>query len=582
MRILFYNWVPFDDVEGRSGGVRVYQSNLIRHLARTTKHHIVIVSSGIEHDKFDQTLRFEPTSNELGDRVASYSFINSPVMAPGHHSFGSRDLFEEGEALSVWHDFLRDQGPFDVVHFDSLEGIPFTWLRVHEVSQGTRVLLYAHNYYSVCPQVNLWKREKRACTDYNEGADCATCLPQPVNPNDILRAHQLSRILRQARIRPGSRSYQLAYAVYARTKGLGVNGGLYSAATRGVLGAADAARRTKGALRKLKPSAGASQEARPLPSPTLQESDPRPADATTTAVAEPTSLKLAPLFKARREAGVALINREVDRVLATSHRTSEVLASYGIDPNKIEVAYIGTRAADAQDRGLRRTELRVPGKLSIAYLGYMRRDKGFLALIKALEKASPEFQSRIRLIVAAKQGPEDVMTRLTRLAQKLDDVLHYDGYKHSDLARILADADVGIVPVQWEDNLPQVAIEMVAHGLPIVTSDRGGAQELGGHNQGFVFSAESAESLVSTLESLADGTTPLRAYWDHAMDLWTMDAHSERLMKIYDPPTDHSAAERVASPASNQAPESGIYLGDARGTTTGQGGIADDPGEQAP
>src|SRR5262249_23128484 len=38
--------------------------------------------------------------------------------------------------------------------------------------------------------------------------------------------------------------------------------------------------------------------------------------------------------------------------------------------------------------------------------------------------------------------------------------------------------DLGIVPVLWEDNLPQVAIEFVGSGLPVLSSDLGGAQEL--------------------------------------------------------------------------------------------------------
>ena len=43
---------------------------------------------------------------------------------------------------------------------------------------------------------------------------------------------------------------------------------------------------------------------------------------------------------------------------------------------------------------------------------------------------------------------------------------------------IISQMDVGLVPVMWEDNLPQVAIEMHARHVPLLTSDLGGAQEL--------------------------------------------------------------------------------------------------------
>ena len=109
-----------------------------------------------------------------------------------------------------------------------------------------------------------------------------------------------------------------------------------------------------------------------------------------------------------------------------------------------------------------------------------------------------------------------------------------DGYKHGDLPSILDDVDLGLVPVQWEDNLPQVAIEFVCLGVPILTSNRGGAQELGSRNPRFTFEAGDTDSLVDQLTRLADGRTKLVDYWSSAMRPVVMKDHVDRLLTLYE------------------------------------------------
>jgi len=214
MRILFYNWVQYDDPERRGGGIRQYEHNLIDHLARHTGDEVTVLSSGLEHDAVNRQIRIEKTTNSHPGRVRSFSLINSLVPAPGQHAFGSPWLFDERRMLPVWHRFLAEQGPFDVIQFDSLEGIPFTFLRVHEQAPEARVVLYAHNYYMLCPQVNLWKRELTHCTDFRQGRDCVSCIPNLANPREVVRAHQLSRVLRAVGVVPGTRSYRRCYQLY--------------------------------------------------------------------------------------------------------------------------------------------------------------------------------------------------------------------------------------------------------------------------------------------------------------------------------------------------------------------------------
>lgn len=525
MKILLYNWAPFDDVENRGGGVRVYEANLVAHLVDETEHEVTVLSSGLEYDISDTRVRIQPSKNIYGDRVRSFTLVNSSILAPGHQSFGSPRLFDAGDMLAVWHQFLQQVGPFDVVLFDSLEGIPFTFLRVHEASPSTRVVVYAHNYYAVCPQVNLWKNEEIHCDDYHRGADCVSCVPHLSKPLEVERAHQLSRLLRTVHIHPNTAAYGAAYHLYARVKqrrrvfrallalGLVAFGMLRP---RGALGAASTLITGASAVNPRQQRFARILSA-PAPAPVVHGSSLSPPAA----------------YRRRRERAVELLNSEVDLVMATSNRSRRVLAGYGISSDKLRVSYIGTAAAESYESAERRKELLVEDQLTVAYLGYMRRDKGFFFLLDTLEACPPEIRAKLRLVVAARQYPP-VMERLEALAATMVDIVYYDGYTHASLPEILEDVDVGVIPVQWEDNLPQVAIEMVSNGVPLITSHRGGAKELGGDNPLFVFTSSSSGGLIEIWRRLLEGELQPGDYWSTAMKPLTMHEHLEILMESFD------------------------------------------------
>lgn len=563
MKILLYNWVQYDDIESRGGGVRIYEKNLVDHLANSSDHEVYTMASGLEHDFLDPRIRIEPTANAHGSRVKSFTVVNSTVIAPGHHAFGSAHLFDEGEMLEVWHDFLREHGPFDVIQFDSLEGIPFTYLRVHEIHPQTRVLMYAHNYYMVCPQVNLWKEERVHCSDYHKGRDCVNCIPSLPNPHEVLRAHQVSRVLRRSNITPNTKGYALAYRIYGQLRS-----GRYSRISRPMLAPllGPALMRRRKRMQQNRASGSVGQIAKTPVNPV-----------------EPVSLSLATRFVSRRQRGVNMMNNEVDLVLATSHRVLDVLKAHGIDEGIMAVAYAGTRAAEQFAKAELRKELQVQGELTICYLGYMRRDKGFYFLLDTLEACPSDLKSRIRLVLGAKTADPDTMNRLIALSDQMHDIVHFDGYTHAQLETILDGVDVGMVPVQWEDNLPQVATEMVAHGVPLITSHRGGAKELGGDNSSFVFKSSDKEALIEIWRQLVEGELQPGDYWASAMSLTTMNDHLSRLMELWaNPeapredlrpqvdPSEHKTHVHEVEPDEDEASELGLHLDSADAESAGR------------
>ncbi|MDP9317815.1 MAG: hypothetical protein M3O94_01830, partial [Actinomycetota bacterium] len=150
-------------------------------------------------------------------------------------------------------------------------------------------------------------------------------------------------------------------------------------------------------------------------------------------------------------------------------------------------------------------------------------------------------------------------------------------------------------PVQWEDNLPQVATEMVAHGVPLITSHRGGAKELGGDNSSFVFKASDKDALIEIWRQLIEGELQPGDFWASAMNLTTMDDHLSRLMELWGNPeapqldvrpqvdaADHKTHIQEIVPdeeVADQDVSRGVHLDSHEDRHTGLDGDDDDSGD---
>ena len=135
MRVLYYNWVDYEDAQKRGGGVTVYQRNLVDAATRAGDE-VAFLSSGIAYG----LIRRKPRIRRVrGSRVGvrKYEIVNSPILSPGSLNF-------EGDALAhpvmeeLFADFLKREGPFDAIHFNNLEGIPASFATVarHHAPRG--------------------------------------------------------------------------------------------------------------------------------------------------------------------------------------------------------------------------------------------------------------------------------------------------------------------------------------------------------------------------------------------------------------------------------------------------------------
>lgn len=495
MKILFYNWVDYLDDEKRGGGVSVYQKNVIHELNAEEERECYFISSGISYDLFNSKPRWErvkhgPTEN----RRRRFEIVNSGVLSPAHHSFGHEVQLDEEETTVAFFDFIRNKGPFDVVHFNNLEGLPASALKIKEHWPETRVIFSLHNYYPLCPQVNLWFQERENCLDFDSGKKCETCLPHHHDERIVRLANAVAFNLKKRGIRPGSRLFDRGFGPSMRLAGKAVR-----VSNRLFKKGQKPTPKKEGSNKLLK---------------RIEMSHRK--------------------YTRRRAQMVKTINTYCDSVLCVSDRVGEVAAKFGIAPALIQTSYIGTRHAERFEHTHPKPSIVKPdGSLTIAYLGYMRRDKGFFFLLEALEALPQKLAERINVVIASRLIDQPTMDRITALSERYASLLFADGYTHEQLDTILEEADLGVIPVLWEDNLPQVAIEMHARHIPLLTSDLGGAQELG-NCKNMVFKSGSTTDFAKKIGAILDGKVSTEDYWKNAMAPHSMAEHLDELHKVYD------------------------------------------------
>lgn len=478
MKILFYNWIQFDDLSGCGGGVNVYQKNLIEKMLEIGGYEIYFISSGTAYNFFTKRMYIERTDNIFGKKVNTYQIVNSPIMAPGQNVVSQLDEYiNDTSILELLDKFISVNGKFDVIHFNNIEGISAQTLNIKNKYPEIKIIISMHNYYLVCPQVNLWQCENINCLDSEKGFICDICL----NCHPNIKKQYYVKCIDYIVKRICNSNESILWQEYCYIKQM---------------------------LRKLKAI--------------FSKNDQR---------VIPLELSLHPtIFDDFRRKNIELVNANVDVVLAVSKRTAEIARLFGINNNILRTEYIGTKVAENQF--IRKPKIKKKS-LNIAYMGYMRKDKGFYFFVNALKRVPKEIAKNINLLIATKKNNEEkhklIIRELTSMYEKV--TIKYD-YNHSEIEDLLKDIDIGVVPVLWEDNLPQVAIEMKANGIPLLCSDGGGACELSKATF-FKYEKGNYEEFVNKIIFIFENREILNTYWYDSMELVSMDRHIEILEKIY-------------------------------------------------
>lgn len=478
MKILIYNWVPFDDAAQRGGGVTLYLYHLMEELVKFPDIQCTFLSSGLEYT-FDGKIQIQEVPCKYPEQVRSYQIVNSPVHAPASVQFHDlKTYLEDTSLLHAIADFITQQGGFDVIHFHNLEGLSLSVLKLKELFPGTQMYYTLHNYFLFCPQVNLWNHLDQNCFSQPIFPHCVQCVKTPDG-----HVEGFISSLRRGLYRFGISSDS---AVFRSMKAIA------------------------GMVRKVSVSLRA-----------IQSTVTTPAEKDTNCI-----------YQQYRSQNITFANRYFDKVLAVSQKVANIAQFYGIQSEKLVVDYIGTPIASTPTAHKKR----IHKSIRIGYLGYARADKGFDFFLSVLEALPDTVAAKLQIVLAAKCDSDSDRSqyefRIAKLSNRFASIHFQNGYQKEYQQRIMSELDLGIVPVLWEDNLPQVAIEYIAAGVPILVSDCGGAQELL-TNPDFVFRNGNVQDVVKKIISIVEKPEVLLSFWSIPPKLTTMDNHLHNLISLY-------------------------------------------------
>ena len=111
------------------------------------------------------------------------------------------------------------------------------------------------------------------------------------------------------------------------------------------------------------------------------------------------------------------------------------------------------------------------GVLRILFLGQLIRGKGADLMLKALAKLDIPFECTI-----AGDGKDRAMLEKMVEKFKLRDKVHFAGFV-SEPEKLWANCDVFFFPIRWQEPFGLVALEAMAHGVPVAAFDLGGVRE---------------------------------------------------------------------------------------------------------
>jgi glycosyltransferase involved in cell wall biosynthesis len=527
-------WARLSSQAWEGSGYNLSASELARGLA-LSGHAVSYLASGMTYYLLR---RPRIRARERWGGVDCYEFINSPNLSPSAHNF--RNVRTEVSCprqtrlVMRWLEQVRAQ----VVHIHSLEGYALDLVRAIRDS-GRPVVVTPHNYWFVCPQVDLLHREARVCEDYDGGRRCEGCLEAP-RPR-VLKFKRAVGDTLERWLGP-YRADILRKAVYG-------------------VGPTLRAIRTGAAFRPWKPPAlnpdslddpelalgfaagippppeGGVDAGGALDGPAVEPCAP---DQNARILGAPHHLTVLNDYGRRRVAGVEALNL-ASLVISPSDFLRRVHVAMGVDSHRVRWVRLGQPHFDRINRRARRSPYydvspwhpsTATRPLRFAYFGTTRPNKGLEVLVRAIPLIPAALRRQCQVIIRALGDDAGVRRRLAGYPE----VSVSGAYDLTQLVAAAGEYDVGILPHIWLENSPLVMLEHLHAGKFVIASRLGGPPDwIYPPRNGLLFTAGRSEELARCMARVLAGEVVLPSPREvhEATALQSYPAHVREVESIY-------------------------------------------------
>ena len=157
----------------RSGGMTMYADALIKNISE--KDDVTILFPGKSSLMFSKLSKIRKYKTQQSNKIQFYELINPTlipllygVKKPGEIIYNCRKILSNEELYR----FYSEVKP-DIFHIHTVMGLPIELVRfLHE--KEVKLVYTTHDYYGICPKVNLINYKDEYCTNRNE-KECTIC-----------------------------------------------------------------------------------------------------------------------------------------------------------------------------------------------------------------------------------------------------------------------------------------------------------------------------------------------------------------------------------------------------------------------
>ncbi|MCB1574247.1 MAG: glycosyltransferase [Xanthomonadales bacterium] len=184
---------------------------------------------------------------------------------------------------------------------------------------------------------------------------------------------------------------------------------------------------------------------------------------------------------------------------------------FGAAPERVHAVINGFNTAifRPRDRAAMRARFGIDADTRLmVYVGRLVESKGMRELIEAHARLAGR-DPRVRLALVGDGVMREQLAAIIREQGLQDSVSMPGGCAPEGVAEWIAAADVLTLP-SWSEGYPNVVVEAVACGRPVVATDVGGTREILDASNGILVPPRNAAALETALEAA------LSRNWDHA------------------------------------------------------------------
>lgn len=186
----------------------------------------------------------------------------------------------------------------------------------------------------------------------------------------------------------------------------------------------------------------------------------------------------------------------VDRVIALAPHLREHCVDAGFDPAAVVV--VPNTAPDPGEPA--------PIGSGVLFAGRFSPEKGLTLLADAWSRLPHHAAGRLTIVGDGPERPAAVA-----LARERPDVDHLGRVEPGEIGALLQATAVVVVPSRWQEVCPTIVVQALAHGRPVLATDRGGLPYLLGADGGWLVSPSPGALADGLRRAVADAPSRVAA-----------------------------------------------------------------------